>query len=66
MNNMRHPALVAMLVGGLIAGTVDIGAASLISDYSPLIILKHIAGGLLGKSALAGDLPVAALGLLLQ
>lgn len=66
MPRKRHPALAAALWGGFIAGTVDIGAASLISGYHPVVILKYIAGGVLGKSALAGDLSVAGLGLLLQ
>jgi hypothetical protein len=66
MPRTHHPALVAALWGGFIAGTIDIGAASLISGYNPLVILKYIAGGVLGKAALAGDLSVAALGLLLQ
>jgi len=62
----RHPVLAAILWGGLVAGTLDIGAASLISGYNPLIILRYIASGLLGKGALAGGLPEAALGMLLQ
>jgi hypothetical protein len=62
----RHPALAAILWGGLVAGTLDIGAATLISGYSPLVILKYIAGGLLGKAALAGGSGEAALGLVLQ
>ncbi|MDR3445871.1 hypothetical protein [Dyella sp.] len=41
-------------------------AATLISGYSPLIILKYIASGLLGKAALAGGIAEAALGLVLQ
>ncbi|RDI99890.1 hypothetical protein DVT68_03415 [Dyella solisilvae] len=66
MPRARHPVLAATLWGGFVAGTLDIGAASLISGYHPLIILKYIAGGLLGKSSLAGGLSNAALGLLLQ
>jgi hypothetical protein len=66
MPRKRYPALIAALWGGFIAGTIDIGAASLISGYNPLVILKYIAGGVLGKSALAGDLSIATLGLLLQ
>jgi hypothetical protein len=66
MTRTRHPVLAAALWGGFIAGTLDIGAASVISGYNPLVILKYIAGGVLGKSALAGGPPVAILGLLLQ
>mgnify|MGYP001547174289 FL=1 len=59
-------ALPAILWGGLVAGTIDIGAASLISGLDPVLIMKIIAGGLLGKSAFHGDASVAFLGLLLQ
>lgn len=66
MPRKRHPALAAVLWGGFIAGTIDIGAASLISGYNPLVILKFIAGGVLGKAALTGGPSIAVLGLLLQ
>lgn len=66
MPRTRQSVLSAILWGGLVAGTLDIGAASAISGYSPLVILKYIAGGLLGRGALAGDASVAALGLALQ
>lgn len=55
-----------ILIAGLIAGTIDIGAASVINWIDPLIILRFVAGGLLGKSALQGGLTVIALGILLQ
>ncbi|WP_430388885.1 hypothetical protein [Dyella sp. 20L07] len=66
MPRTRHPALVATLWGGLIAGTLDVGAASLISGYSPVVILKYIAGGVLGKTALGGGTSNAVIGMLLQ
>jgi hypothetical protein len=66
MTRTRHPVLAAALWGGFVAGTLDIGAASVISGYNPLVILKYIAGGVFGKSALAGGPSVAVLGLLLQ
>jgi hypothetical protein len=66
MSGSRHPALAATLWGGFVAGTLDIGAASLISGYNPVIILKYVAGGLLGKASLAGGLSNAALGMVLQ
>jgi hypothetical protein len=66
MPRTRHPVASAILWGGLVAGTVDIGAASLITGFGPLLVLKFIAGGLLGKAAMAGGPSVAALGLLLQ
>jgi hypothetical protein len=58
--------LSAILLGGFIAGTIDIGAAALINFISPLLILHFIAGGLLGKAALAGGAAVGVLGLGLQ
>ena len=66
MTRTRHPVLAATLWGGFIAGTLDIGAASVISGYNPLVILKYIAGGVLGKGSLAGGPAVAVMGLLLQ
>lgn len=58
--------LLAILVGGLVAGTLDIGAASLTNMIDPRVILRFIAGGLLGKAALQGGPEVTWLGLLLQ
>jgi len=66
MPSSRHPMLAAILWGGLVAGTIDIGAATLISGASPIVILKYISGGLLGKGALAGGADIAALGMILQ
>ena len=58
--------LLAILVGGLVAGTLDIGAAALINLIDPRVILRFIAGGVLGKAALQGGAAVAWLGLFLQ
>jgi len=55
-----------VLLGGLIAGTIDIGAASLINGLAPKIILQAIASGVLGKASFRSGLPAAALGLVLQ
>jgi uncharacterized membrane protein YagU involved in acid resistance len=57
---------VAILLGGLITGTLDIGAAALINGRSPLVILMVIASGLLGKGSFQGGLPAVLLGLVLQ
>jgi len=57
---------VAILLGGLLAGTLDIGAAAFINDRSPLVILLVIASGLLGKASFQGGLPAVILGLVLQ
>jgi ABC-type uncharacterized transport system permease subunit len=56
----------AILVAGLVAGTVDIGAAALMYGLSPVDILLGIAGGLLGAASRHGGLAAAGLGLLLQ
>lgn len=58
--------LLAILVGGLVAGTLDIGAAALINMIDPRTILRFIAGGVLGKAALQGGAAAAWLGLFLQ
>jgi hypothetical protein len=57
--------VVPILLGGIIAGTLDIGAASLINRAKPTRILQVIASGLLGKSAFADNSTVG-LGLVLQ
>jgi|SRR6185437_15289827 len=56
----------AIVAGGLIAGTVDIGAAALISHFSPATIMRFIAGGMLGKAALHGGPQASLIGLGLQ
>jgi uncharacterized membrane protein YagU involved in acid resistance len=55
-----------ILLGGIIAGTIDIGSACLINGANPSVILHAIASGLLGKSAFAGGTATVALGLVLQ
>src|SRR5580692_5510589 len=55
-----------ILLGGIIAGTLDIGAASLINGAKPTRILQAIASGLLGKSAFDGGSATVELGLVLQ
>ena len=62
----RISYLQAIVAGGLVAGTVDIGAASLISGRSPVVISQFIAGGLLGKASLDGGMQTAAVGVVLQ
>jgi hypothetical protein len=57
------------LVGGLVAGTLDITDAFVYSGLhgvSPVRVLRYIASGLLGPDALSAGLPVAGLGLLLH
>lgn len=66
MSVSRPSALSSILWGGLFAGTVDIGAAALINQLDPMIILRAIASGLLGRAAFHGGIPVSLLGLVLQ
>jgi hypothetical protein len=61
-----HGTLSAILLGGLIAGAIDIGAASLISGRSLGYIMQVIAGGLLAKATFDGGTGTMVLGFLLQ
>lgn len=54
------------MLGGLVAGTIDIGAAAAINGRGPVLILHVIAGGILGKASLGGGAATAVLGLFLQ
>jgi hypothetical protein len=63
---MRHSAVTAVLLGGFIAGTIDVFAASLINHINLVVILHSIASGLLGKNSFYGGWPSAAVGLVLQ
>ena len=58
--------LTAIVLAGLVAGTIDIGAAAMINWRDPLFISQIIAGGLLGKASLTGGMQSAALGVALQ
>jgi uncharacterized membrane protein YagU involved in acid resistance len=65
----RNPAVFAILVGGAIAGALDITYAIVFSAFRgvpPLRILQSVASGLLGPAAFDGGVPVAALGLFLH
>jgi hypothetical protein len=66
MTKNRRGALRATLYGGLIAATIDIGSAVVISGHSARHILQTIAGGVLGKPTFSGGLSSALLGLGLQ
>ena len=57
---------VAILTGGLVAATIDIAAACLITGRSVPFILHTIAGGLLANKSYSGGLATALLGLVLQ
>jgi hypothetical protein len=62
----RGAVLSAILWGGLVAATLDIGAAVLISGKSFGFILQFIASGLVGKASFEGGVATMALGLALQ
>lgn len=56
----------AAVIAGLVAGTIDIGAAALINHVGPALILQGIASGLLGMKSYAGGAGTVTLGLVLQ
>lgn len=65
--NRRWPKdFVAILAGGIVAGTVDIGAACLITGRNLPFILHSIAGGLLAEASFDGGVRTAVLGAILQ
>ena len=56
----------AILLAGVIAGTIDIGAAALINAASIAVILKAIASGILGNASFEQGIEAESLGLFLQ
>ncbi len=66
MRSVATSGLRAIVVGGLVAGTLDIGAAALINRVSPVLIAHYIATGVMGPAALSTGAPAACLGVLLQ
>jgi hypothetical protein len=66
MQQKNREVLSAVLLGGVIAASIDIGAAALISGRSPAFIMQAIAGGLLGKATFDGGIGTATLGAVLQ
>jgi uncharacterized membrane protein YagU involved in acid resistance len=66
MRSEIHSGLRAILTGGLVAGTIDIGAAALINSVSPVLIAHYIASGVLGKAAFSVGAPATWLGVILQ
>ena len=64
---MKHRSVLwAVLVGGSIAGTLDILFAISFAGYNgvpPAGLLQTVASGLLGNAAFSGGIPIAALGL---
>ncbi len=66
MQQKNREVLSAIFLGGIIAATIDIGAASLISSRNPAFIMQAIAGGLLGKASFNGGIGTVILGAVLQ
>ena len=66
MQQKNRQVLSAIVLGGLIAATIDIAAASLITGRSPASIMQVIAGGLLGKASRDGGIATVILGAVLQ
>jgi hypothetical protein len=66
MTDSQRAMIKVILLGGLVAGTVDIFAAALINLLSPLLIMRFIAAGLLGPGVIKGGLDISFIGLLLQ
>jgi hypothetical protein len=66
MQKKDREVLTAILLGGVIAGTIDIFAASVISGRSPAHIMQAIAGGLLAKASFDGGIGTMVLGAILQ
>jgi hypothetical protein len=58
--------VVSAVLGGIVAGTVDVGAACLINQRPISFILHSIAGGLLANRSFQGGAATAWLGLALQ
>jgi uncharacterized membrane protein YagU involved in acid resistance len=59
----------AVLLGGLVAGTLDIAFAISFAAYGgtpPMDLLQIVASGLVGDAAFAGGIPMAAAGLALH
>src|SRR5580658_998813 len=66
MNARPREFIAAALAGGLVAGTLDIAVACLLSRRSVPFILHSIAGGLLGEQSFAGGTRTVILGAVLQ
>jgi hypothetical protein len=66
VSNRARGALGGILLGGIVAATIDIGAACLITGRNVAYILHVIAGGLLAKASFAGGTRTVLLGLALQ
>jgi uncharacterized membrane protein YagU involved in acid resistance len=66
MQHRNRQLLSAAVLGGVIAASIDIGAAALISGRTSVFIMQVIAGGLLGKATFDGGIGTVVLGAVLQ
>jgi uncharacterized membrane protein YagU involved in acid resistance len=66
MQPKNREVLSAILLGGIIAASIDIGCASLITGKSPVFIMQAIAGGVLGRATFGDGAGSAILGVVLQ
>jgi uncharacterized membrane protein YagU involved in acid resistance len=66
MQKKSREVLNAILLGGIIAATVDIFVASIAYSHSPAYIMQSIAGGLLANATFDGGLGTIVLGGILQ
>jgi hypothetical protein len=66
MPGSSRALITASLAGGIVAATIDIGAACLINGRGIPFILHAIAGGLLARRSFAGGATTAVLGAGLQ
>jgi hypothetical protein len=66
MTDRSRAVVGAILLGGIVAATIDIGAACLINGRSVAFVLHSIAGGLLARSSYGGGARTAVLGFALQ
>ncbi|WP_312163493.1 hypothetical protein [Phenylobacterium sp.] len=62
----RRSIATAIVLGGIVAATLDLGAAMLISGASLPSILQFISSGLLGQAAFSGGTATVLLGAALQ
>lgn len=63
---MNKKIVTAALIGGVIAGVLDIGAAAVANHLGLDVIMRAIARGVLGPEAMKGGTEAAALGFALQ
>jgi hypothetical protein len=66
MQKQSREILTAIVLGGIVAATIDIFVASMMYSRSPAQIMQLIAGGLLGKAAVDGGMGSMVLGGILQ